>query len=60
MQPTTTPIAPATVSACLQCDGPLGGNQLRCPDCVQAAEQAVREARGQVVRPSAIARARER
>ena len=60
MEPSIAPINPRENAACTDCDGPLGGNKLRCPPCVRAAEIAVQEANGGTVRPSDIARVRER
>jgi hypothetical protein len=60
MQPSTTPTQVTDNATCTDCDGPLGGNRLRCPDCVKAAEQAIRESGGRTVRPSDIAGVRER
>lgn len=61
MQPETTPTNESENAACLTCDGPLPpGRKLRCDACIQATEEAIREARGQVIKPSDIARVRER
>ena len=61
MEPTTAPITPREHANCPDCDAPLeDGQKLRCHLCVQAAEIAVREAGGAVVRPSDLARVRER
>lgn len=60
MQPSTSPIQVTDNASCVDCEGDLQGNRLRCPLCVRAAEIAVREAGGQVVRPSDVARVRER
>jgi len=60
MQPNTTPIQVTDNASCIDCEGDLQGNRLRCPLCVRAAEIAIEEAGGQVVTPSMIAAARER
>lgn len=50
--------APRTT--CIDCDGPLDGNQMRCPPCVEAAYIACREITGRAILPSDIAAIRER
>ena len=49
---------PPRQAVCALCDGPLGGNQLRCDACIAAAHRAIARARGGVVRPSDILRER--
>ena len=50
--------APAN-SACCQCEGPLGGNRLRCDPCVEATHKAIELAGGAAVTASMIRAARE-
>lgn len=59
--PDATPFAPRELPRCSDCDGPLQGNLWRCPPCVESARRAVmRAGPGAVVRPSDLARERER
>lgn len=61
MEPSTTPFREVTNSTCTDCEQPLpAGRRLRCDRCIAAAEQAVREMPGQVIRPSDVAAVRER
>lgn len=62
MQPDTTPFREAPPATnCTDCGDQLPtGRRLRCDLCVQAAELAIEELPGQVVRPSDVARIRAR
>lgn len=48
-------------TSCTNCGGPLNGNTIRCPSCVEAATTACRErAPGQSILPGDIAAIRAR
>lgn len=61
MEPSTTSFRIIDNPDCLECGAPLDpGRKLRCNRCIAAAESAIREAGTDVVRPSDVAKARER